>query len=81
MKLRVKLPRLVLNSKEFGELPRFYLPVQRDLSSFSIECWIFPLAPFVLVYKIISRSLWTVWLDLFTLAEDLKAFLFNKRKK
>lgn len=51
---------------------RFYLPVDINLDTRITECWIFPLAIFVLIYKIVKNILWSFWKDLFIFSENLK---------
>lgn len=52
-------------------IPRFYLPVYMNYDSFSIECWIFFLAPFVLLYKITKDVFWLIWKDLLDFYKNL----------
>lgn len=45
-------------------IPLFYLPVRMHIEKYAIEAWIFPLAPFVLIYRVIVSVFWVVWADL-----------------
>ncbi len=49
--------------------PRFYLPVNREWSANRIIAWIFPLAPFVLLWLIVKNIAWSLWRDLMTFLE------------
>ena len=44
-------------------VPKFYLPVKsRDLDfGNTYECWIFPLAPFVIIFYIWKNCLFNIW--------------------
>jgi hypothetical protein len=44
--------------------PLWYLPVRRCIDRYSYETWIFPLAPFVLLYYIGVNVFWSIWRDL-----------------
>lgn len=55
---------LIRNLKEGSPLPRFYLPVVRPVNRDVYECWIFLLAPFVLIYYISRNVFWSIWRDL-----------------
>lgn len=51
--------------KDEGErMPRFYLPVRRCDTRHAYECWIFPLAPFVLLWILTYRAFIGIWRDL-----------------
>lgn len=62
---RIYVSGLLIRSKREGDMmPRFYLPVWKSMDRDAIECWIFPLAPFVLFWRITSHVLWIIWRDL-----------------
>ena len=65
-RFKVEIPRTLFVSKhiEGSMIPPFYLPVYEKTEKYSLECWILPLAPFVLIYRIISNILWITWKDL-----------------
>lgn len=44
--------------------PKFFLPTYRLLDRRTIMFWVFPLAPFVLVWHIIAGAFWSIWKDL-----------------
>lgn len=68
---------LIRNIKIGTEMPRFYLPIWGDYVTNNIECWIFPLAPFVLAYRILEQMLWILWKDLFEWLQMLKDWRAN----
>ncbi len=45
----------------------------------AMECWIFPLAPFVLAYYIVCNAIRSVWFDLVSQCDDL--IEWNKDEK
>lgn len=45
-------------------VPRWYLPVYKHDYKDAIEVWIFPLAPFVLIGRVIVNMFYSVWRDL-----------------
>lgn len=53
------------------ERPLWYLPVRRKIDRHAYECWIFPIAPFVLIGFIVNNIFWSVWSDLITFQELL----------
>jgi len=56
-----------------GEMrPRFYLPVERCINRRAYLCWIFPLAPFVVLLRIVQHASWSVWQDFIGWARLLK---------
>jgi len=55
---------LVIDLQEGGEIPLFYLPIRTCLKSYAVEAWIFPLAPFVLLFRVFKSMFWSVWADL-----------------
>jgi len=59
-------------------LPRFYLPVRNEFVSNSVKTWIFPLAPFALLYYIISDIVRIIWRDLFEFSDLLRTYRKNK---
>lgn len=50
--------------KEGEAIPPFYLPVYDNFRDYTLECWIFPLAPIVLFWRIGINICWTIWKDL-----------------
>lgn len=58
--------------EEWACRPRFYLPVQRDETRNGYQCWILPLAPFVMLWLIVFRVFIATWKDLMDLAKILK---------
>lgn len=60
--------------------PRWYLPVRRNPDWITTECWLFPLAPFALVYFILARAIYLIWTDL---VQELKMLsnIFNQPKQ
>jgi len=66
--------RYIVQGQQF---PRWYLPVRRDFTSDQMECWIFPLAPFVLVFLITYNIFWSLWND----TRDFLYYLQSKNKK
>lgn len=59
MKLKASVPYI-----EGALIPPFYLPVYKEHERYAIECWIFPLAPFVLFWRILRGVSWKIWNDL-----------------
>ena len=58
--------------KEEGmRVPRFYLPVNYLPIRNCYQCWIFPLAPFVLIGLIFWRAIVKIWRDLMEVLEML----------
>ena len=45
-------------------IPRFYLPVWRGYDRYSLEVWIFPLAPFVWVFRLFTEIFRKLWQDM-----------------
>ncbi len=71
---------LVQDLKEGLTLPRFYLPVAKPTYKLAYECWIIPLAPFVLFYRILTNALYCIWRDLIDLQRMLMIWASTKRK-
>jgi hypothetical protein len=63
---------LVVHCSEGNMRPRFFLPVRRSYQRNTTECWIFPLAPFVLFYFLVSTALWAIWEDLIITLDSFK---------
>ena len=42
----------------------WFLPVRRTPWKHYNEFWVFPLAPFVLIFFILKNALWSIWTDL-----------------
>ena len=51
IKLHLSMPH-----KEGQEIPLFYLPIYNENIRNSVKCWLFPLAPFILIYKILEEQ-------------------------
>jgi len=51
--------------------PRFFLPTHRSYMRGTTYTWIFPLAPFVLLFVILRGALWNIWRDLMEYVELL----------
>lgn len=73
------LERLFFDVKEGYMIPPFYLPVTRERFNGSFRCWIFPLAPFALVFTIIQRAFRSVWSDLLDTSDLIG--LKNRRQR
>lgn len=43
--------------------PRFFLPVRRGVIYHGYECWVMPLAPFVLLFYAIKSAFFAFWSD------------------
>jgi len=56
----------------------FYLPVKRKLNEGGWECYIFFLAPIILIFQIIKNMFWSLWRDLLEFNEGLEIW---KNKK
>lgn len=56
--------KVIIAHKQGEMIPPFYLPVYEHQQMYALECWIFPLAPFVLFYRITSNMFWALWRDL-----------------
>jgi len=70
----------LLRSLNEGEkLPLFYFPVIRQSNRDAYECWILPLAPFVLLYYITKNVFWSIWTDLMEVLYMLE--VMNRKKK
>ena len=75
---RIQVSNLLLRSKREGDMmPRFYLPVWRSNYQDSVECWIFPLAPFILALRITQQIFSILWRDLI----DWLRLLYQWRNK
>lgn len=75
MKVRKIVPMIKIEGGE--EIPLFYLPIRIYFRRYAIEAWIFPLAPFVLIYRIIKNIFWSIWSDL----NEFLGLLTLKKKK
>lgn len=71
----------VIEVAEGAMITRGYLPVRRIPWKHYSEFWIFPLAPFVLVFFIIKNTLWSIWIDLIEWLRLLESNLDAKRDK
>lgn len=71
--LKVRVSRVLIQNLREGEriLP-FYLPTKRSDFSDSWECWIMPLAPFILFFTALKRGLSAFWSDLVYTIDDWK---------
>jgi len=69
----VKVGESFLRQKPEGErVPRFYLPVYRKYDENVVVCWIFLLAPIVLLVLIVRDMARSLWNDLITFRELLQ---------
>ena len=59
-------------------IPRFYLPVKQSLNTRTVECYLFFIAPFAMLYEKTASKLWYLWI-LGILEDDGKLFR-NARK-
>ncbi len=59
-------------------IPRFYLPVKHSVQTRTVECYLFFIAPFAMLYEKIASKLWYLWV-LGILEDDGKLFR-NARK-
>lgn len=76
----VEVSKSLMRFPEDGDIiPRFYLPINYIPRLGCYRCWVFPLAPFAIIYLIISRMLIGVWKDLMELAEILKIKYENRK--
>lgn len=67
---------------KLGEMVKpFYLPVSRDIRSNAWNCYIFPVAPFVLMGDIVYRVFMNVWYDLMRFLEVQTEPIDIKRKQ
>ena len=57
--------------REGCRTPPFYLPVRYVVAQRASECWVFPLAPFVVVWFILREAGWKTWTDLLNLLRDI----------
>jgi hypothetical protein len=55
---------LIKSKREGDMIPRFYLPIWKTYDRYYVECWIFPLAPFVLFWRILQQVTKIIWSDL-----------------
>ena len=80
---RIVVTKNILEDISFGEqIPRFYLPVKRSLDfGNNYRCYLFPIAPFVLFWFIVSDVAHIIWQDLLYFSYDLKYWLEVKRRK
>lgn len=46
------------------KIPLFYLPVRMHIERYAVEAWLFPIAPFILVYRVLVSMFWAIWADL-----------------
>lgn len=67
---------LIVDVGQGRRSPRFYLPVRYHWVRRVSECWIFPLAPFVLALYLVRSAFKALWGDLCELLE-----LYENRKK
>lgn len=58
-------------------VPRFYLPVRRIHDVNCMECWVFPLAPFVALWHLFAGVFRSLWKDFISLVNDM--ILYSKR--
>lgn len=74
----VRISGLLFQTKLEGEpIPYFYLPVYRRADMIAVECWIFPLAPIVLLLRILENMFISLWHDLLR----FQLLLIAKRKR
>lgn len=64
--------KLKVGKGEGERCPRWYLPVNRDWASMTTWCWLFPLAPFVLVFGCTRHALWLILGDVRMHAELMR---------
>jgi len=60
------------------QLPRFYLPVKKCVNTRQVECYLFFIAPFAMLYEKTVYTFWYLWV-LGILENDRKIFR-NARK-
>lgn len=69
----VHVSKTLIQRKEMGmRVPRFYLPVKWIPVSNIVECWIFPIAPFAILYYLISGAVIKIWRDLIELIDLMR---------
>jgi len=67
---------------EYGqELPRFYLPIYRNILSMNVECAPFFIAPFVLIGHLSKNAFWCIWRDLWDTNKLLTLWVKNKKQR
>lgn len=67
---------------EYGqELPKFYLPIYRNMSSLTVECVPFYVAPFVLAWYIFKNAFRCIWADLLDTNKLLMLWVKNKNQR
>ena len=51
----------MIKISEGQELPMFYLPVKHSVRTRTIECYLFFIAPFAMLYEKTVSTLWYLW--------------------
>jgi len=72
--------KFIQTVREGHHLPRFFLPVRRVQHVQKTICWLFPLAPFALIFYIIRDMLGIMWQDLLFFGDDLRRWMSVKKK-
>lgn len=65
---------LIERVKEGARIAPFYLPVRRDPNPIrdAWECWVFPLAPFAVLFYVTKYALISIWKDIIFQMDDLR---------
>lgn len=75
----MKVRRFISRTALEGEAaPRFYLPVWKSPTGFCMEYWIFPLAPFIWIWRVTSKVGKIVWSDCLEWQKELSKHAENR---
>lgn len=80
-RIRFQLSNVLWHSMEEGSpIPRWYLPVRRELNRDSIEVWFIALAPFAWLWYLVTNTLYVIWSDVFWWGDIVSQWKQRKSK-